>query len=164
MKTLTKALLAFSLTGVLLNASDVALTQTAENEFDRMQKFMNSFMSSNFKHEYFNSVYPKINMQDQNNTYVLTFDVSGMSKDEIKLSIEEGNILTIEGQRHSDTKTEEENYMKREMFHGAFKRSVVLPEDANHDKLTTKYTDGILKVMIGKKAVVKPVSKVIPIN
>jgi HSP20 family protein len=164
MKTLTKALLAFSLTGVLLNASNVALTQTPENEFDRMQKFMDSFMSSNFKHEYFNSVYPKVNMQDQNSTYLLTFDLSGMAKDEIKLSIEEGNILTIEGQRHSDTKTQEENYMKREMFQGAFKRSFALPEDADHDKLSTKYTDGILKVTIGKKAVVKPASKTIPIN
>jgi HSP20 family protein len=164
MNLLTKTLLAFSLTGIFLNASDVTLDQTPENEFDRMQKFMNSFMSSNFKHDYFNSVYPKVNMQDKDNTYILTFDLSGMSKEEIKLSIEEGNVLTIQGQRHSDTKMQEESYIKREMFHGAFKRSFTLPEDADENKLKTEYKDGILKVILEKKVLVKPASKVIPIN
>jgi HSP20 family molecular chaperone IbpA len=56
-----------------------------------------------------------------------------------------------------------ENYLRQEMFSGEFKRSVKLPKNTDAKTLKTKYENGILKVSIDKK-IIKPTSKVIPIN
>jgi HSP20 family protein len=164
MNRFTKALLGASLFATVVTATGFGSAQNFDAEFDRMQNFINSVMNSNVSNSYFNKAYPKMDIEDKEKSYILTFNLAGTSKDEIELSLEDNNILTIRGEKKSNTVLKKKNYVKREIFSGKFQRSITLPEDADAQTLKTEYRDGILKVMLEKKKIKKISSKIIPIN
>jgi radical SAM superfamily enzyme YgiQ (UPF0313 family) len=62
------------------------------------------------------------------------------------------------------TRDKNDSYIRQEIFYGSFKRIIQLPEDANQDKLSTKYDSGILEVTISKKKLKTSKAKVIKIH
>ena len=136
-----------------------------EDEFQRVNQIMNSMISSNLNRATFQNVgYPRINIQDKKKVYVYKFDLAGMKKQNIKLTIDENNILTLEGKKENTSNDKDSKYIRQEIFYGSFKRIIQLPEDANQDKLSTKYNSGILEVTISKKKLKASKAKVINIH
>lgn len=165
MKKITKCFLAMSLLATILSADQMPANQNLNDDFKRMNEYINSMIASHMNTNYFNDVsFPKVNMSENKENYVLKFDLAGIGKDEIKLSIDENNILTVEGERKSEKEEKDKSYVKQEIYYGKFKRSVKLPENADQDKLDTKYDNGILTVTVGKKKVTKPAAKIIKIK
>jgi HSP20 family protein len=165
MKKITKSFLAMSLLATILSADQMPANQNLNDDFKRMNEYINSMIASHMNTNYFNDVsFPKVNMSENKENYVLKFDLAGIGKDEIKLSIDENNILTVEGERKSEKEEKDKSYVKQEIYYGKFKRSVKLPENADQDKLDTKYDNGILTVTVGKKKVTKPAAKIIKIK
>jgi HSP20 family protein len=161
MKRLT-SLLAIGVLATGLSAEPVFLNQNFDDDFAKMQNYINSMMNSKFSGKYFSDVsFPKINMSETKESYILKFDVAGIAKEDLKLSIGEDNILTIEGERKSETKEKEKSFSREEIFYGKFQRSIKLPPNANQNKLDTKYDNGILSVTIAKKVIDKPATKII---
>jgi HSP20 family protein len=135
-----------------------------EDEFQRMNQIMNSMISSNLNRAVFKNVgYPRIDVQNKKKVYIYKFDVAGVKKQNLKLTIDENNILTLEGKKENKSKNKDNGYIRQEIFYGSFKRVIQLPEDANQDKLSTKYNSGILEVTISKKKLKTKKAKVIKI-
>ena len=163
MNKLTQTVLALSLVTTLANAQNIMFHTDIDNEFQKMQKLLTDVMNSDFKHQYFQNSYPQMNIQNKDKSYVITFNLAGMDKEDIKLSLEDNNILTIEGDK-KEQKTETKNsFIKKEIHIGKFKRSVLLPDDIKIETLKTDYHNGILEITIMKKAPKKSHSKIIPI-
>jgi len=57
-----------------------------------------------------------------------------------------GNTLTISGERSTSHDTSEADYLHREITYGAFRRSFLLPEGVEKDRLTAEYRNGILDI------------------
>ncbi len=160
-KTLTALITASLLGAVSVNAQDIDY----QHEFEKMNQMVNSMISSRLNRAAFQNVgYPRIDIQDKKDVYVYKFDLAGVEKENIKLTIDENNILTLEGKKEDKSKDEKNGYLRQEIFFGSFKRAIQLPEDANQDKLDTKYDSGILEVTISKKEIKTPKAKVIDIN
>lgn len=166
MKRVTKSFLAMSLLATLLSADKILANQNINDDFQKMNDYINSMIQSHINTNYFADAFPKVNMSETTENYVLKFDLAGMKKDEIKLSIDQNNILTVEGERKTEKEEKDKNnsYVKQEIYYGKFKRSVRLPENADQDKLDTKYDNGILTVIVGKKVINKPKPKIIKIK
>jgi Hsp20/alpha crystallin family len=56
-------------------------------------------------------------------------------------------VLTISGERKVDEEEERAGYYVRELRHGSFQRSMILPEGAE-EKIHARYQDGILEVTL----------------
>lgn len=167
MKIVTKSFLAISLLATLLSADQMPANQNLNDDFQKMNEYINSMIQSHINTNYFNDIsFPKVNMSENKENYVLKFDLAGIDKNEIKLSIDQNNVLTVEGERKSEKeeKGKDNSYVKQEIYYGKFKRAVKLPENANQDKVDTKYNNGILTVTVGKKKISKPAAKIIKIK
>ncbi|KAL8503843.1 hypothetical protein ACS0TY_022531 [Phlomoides rotata] len=83
------------------------------------------------------------------NSYVFEIDMPGLKSADIKVQVEEDNVLLISGER----KREEEEgakYVRMERRVGKFMRKFVLPENANTDKISAVCQDGVLTVKVEK--------------
>ena len=98
---------------------------------------------------------PAVDVYENDNAFVVKAELPGVDKDHIKVDIE-GRILTIAGERKTESETKEERYHKRECFYGRFERSFTLPEGIDPDAVKAEYKDGVLKVEVPKPESRKP--------
>jgi HSP20 family protein len=66
---------------------------------------------------------------------------------DIAITVENG-LLTISGERRSETKSEEKGRHFSEMQYGSFSRTIPLPEGVSEKDVTASYRDGILEVRL----------------
>ncbi len=168
-KIITTALLA-SLPIVTLNAdSNITKNPFANDpmfkDFQKLQADMNKIFE-NFHKEFFNNItIPKIpiNMDsgfsvsvktdviDKGDYYEVKADLPGVEEKAIKVNVKD-NILSIEAKTEKSKEDKKDNkIIKQERFVGSFYRAMSLPSDANSDKMTTSYKNGVLTVNIPKK-------------
>jgi len=165
MKKFIGSLLAASLLSGALSANQNFTDNAYAQEFSKVNQYFNSLMEANFNSAKLNNLrYPRTDIQNKKNEYIVKFDLAGIPKKNIKLSIDDKNVLTVEGEKKNLQKEKSKDYVKQEIFYGSFKRMMQLPEDIAQNKLQTKYENGILTVTIPKKELKKPKNKIIPIK
>ena len=98
---------------------------------------------------------PFVDISETKDDLVITAEIPGMNKDDIKISIND-NILCLKGEKKQDKKVEEENYHRVERSYGTFHRSFTLPATVQQDQVKATYRDGILRVTLPKAEEAKP--------
>jgi len=98
---------------------------------------------------------PHIEVREQKDRYDVTVDLPGMKKEDLHISVE-GNVLTLKGERKSESEQKEKGYFYSERYHGAFSRSVELPTEIQQDKIKATYKDGVLDISLPKSENAKP--------
>jgi len=96
------------------------------------------------------NIYPKMNAFEEKDKYIFEFELAGIDKKDIKVTINDENILTIKGDKKEFTKEEKQNIIRQERHYGSFTRSLSLPDDIDSNKITINYKNGILKVTVLK--------------
>ena len=61
-----------------------------------------------------------------------------------------GNLLTVKGERCTETKNDEDSYYYRECSYGSFSRTIPLPSEINEDKAEAVYDKGVLEINLPK--------------
>ncbi|KAL8222960.1 hypothetical protein R6Q57_020359, partial [Mikania cordata] len=87
------------------------------------------------------------------NSYVFVVDMPGLKSGDIKVQVEEENVLVISGERkreHDQEGKEGVKYVRMERRIGKLMRKFSLPENANTDKISTICDDGVLTVTVEK--------------
>lgn len=93
---------------------------------------------------------PYVNVKETETAYELEIAAPGLTKEDFKINVE-GQTLTISAEKESKEEEKEKGYTRREFSYAAFKRSFNLPErTVETDKITAKYTDGVLQLNIPK--------------
>ncbi|MDH4944693.1 Hsp20/alpha crystallin family protein [Sulfurimonas sp. C5] len=167
MKRLIHILAFLSVLTSVAFADPIFVNDPYEDEFAKMQKYFNSMLDKHMSAPAItNYNYPRTNIQDKEKQIIIEFDLAGVEKKDIKLSIDDHNVLNLEGKKEQkiEEKDKDGNYVRKEIFYGSFQKAIQLPENAQSEKLETNYKDGILTITIPKKPVKKPEVKVIPIN
>ena len=93
---------------------------------------------------------PMVNVYEDDNSFRIEVAVPGMSKEDIKINIE-NDIIKISAEIESEIEGENEKCTKREYSYSSFSRSFTLPESADIEKVDAKSVNGILKITIKKK-------------
>ncbi|MEP0822232.1 MAG: Hsp20/alpha crystallin family protein [Ignavibacterium sp.] len=98
---------------------------------------------------------PPVDIHEQENEYVVKVELPGVSKDDVKITLE-SNILTIRGEKKRENEEKNENFHRVERTYGSFQRSFTLPTSVKSDKIDASYKDGILTVTLPKAEEAKP--------
>lgn len=97
----------------------------------------------------FRGVMP-IDIDEKADKYLVTVDLPGYGKENIKISVQDG-ILTISGERKREVKDDsKDKYSREERSVGKISRSFSLPENADTEKISATYENGVLTVSVGK--------------
>ncbi|KAI3848267.1 hypothetical protein MKW92_023796 [Papaver armeniacum] len=84
-------------------------------------------------------------------SYVFVLDMPGLKSEEIKVQVEENNVLVVTGMRQrEDEKEKEVKYVMMERRIGKFMRKFILPENANLEAISAVCVDGVLTITVQK--------------
>jgi len=100
--------------------------------------------------------YPTADLTETDDAYEVHAELPGMKKDDIKISFH-NNILSINGEKKQEKKTDKKNYHRVERVYGKFERCFRLPDDVKSDEIKAKYKNGVLVVTIPKSEKAKPI-------
>ena len=93
----------------------------------------------------------KVDVTDDGTNYIVTADLPGLKKDDIKIEID-GAQVSISAQYKTVTeKKDGERLVYSERRTGAVARSFQLPAEIDQANAVAKYEDGVLKLTLPKK-------------
>ncbi len=98
---------------------------------------------------------PAVDIRETDTAFEIHADIPGVDPKDIDVHMENG-ILTIKGERQSESKEEHEGYKRIERSRGSFYRRFSLPDTADADKITAKSNHGVLEITIPKQEKVQP--------
>ncbi len=139
--------------------SDLYFANDVFGELDRLQRQMGSLfggMPSSIRYNRLET-FPAVNTGTTDDTIEIVAFAPGLRPADFDVSIDKG-LLTISGERKPwlPEGAGESRAYAQERFHGAFRRVVELPQNADPDKVRASYTDGCLCISVGKQESSKP--------
>ncbi len=91
---------------------------------------------------------PLANINETDKSYVVTLEMPGVTKKDVKVSIE-GDTLTVSGERVE--KLEDKGLLRKEIREEKFSRSFNLDNSIDRDQIKAKMDNGVLTVTLPKK-------------
>jgi HSP20 family protein len=98
---------------------------------------------------------PAVDVAENDSNYTVTVELPGASKDDVHVELNEG-ILTIHGEKKSEREEKKERSRYVERSYGSFTRSFTLPRDADGDRLSASFKDGVLTITVPRSEAAKP--------
>ena len=98
---------------------------------------------------------PASNVYEDEQGYHVEVAVPGIQAKDIEIVAEDG-VLTLKGERKSESETSDRTYLMRELGWGSFSRSFALPSNVDGNQASAVYKDGILSVSLPKREEAKP--------
>ena len=90
---------------------------------------------------------PRLAAYSKDGDLVLHADLPGVSLEDVDITLD-GNVLAISGERKIRTQDEGVSYYLNELPHGAFRRSVTVPEGVDADSIKARFENGVLEVVL----------------
>ena len=104
---------------------------------------------------------PKADILEQENQYLITIALPGLSKKDIKIDLL-NQKLSVSGSYHSEESKSEERYIRKELHTGSFHREFKLGNEVDHSKIDASFKNGLLEIILPKSEKASP--KVISIK
>ncbi len=126
-------------------------------EFQRMiDRFFADYEDSNDQSSVVTSEWaPRVDIREEPKQFVIEADIPGVDPKDIEVHMDKG-ILSIRGERKSESKVEEGNYTRVERARGLFHRRFALPDSADPEGIAAKGKHGVLEITIPKKPETTP--------
>ena len=91
----------------------------------------------------------RLDVIDREKEFLVRAELPGVEKEDVEVTIS-GDRLMIEADREFEEVDEKEDFYRHEMGYGKLMRTVVLPEEVDHENIHAELKEGILKVTLPK--------------
>ena len=98
---------------------------------------------------------PRVDIREEPGRFVIEADIPGVDPKRIEIHMDKG-ILSIRGDRGSDSRAEGPNDTLNERSRGSFDRRFAMPDTANPDGIEAKGAHGVLEIVIPKRPETTP--------
>jgi HSP20 family protein len=114
--------------------------------FSMMEPFFTSPFSMS---PTFGKMMPAVDVSETPEAVTVNAELPGMGPEDVEIHVE-NNYLILHGEKKSESEEKKENAVHRECAYGSFSRSIPLPAEIQADKVTAKFKNGVLKVILPK--------------
>lgn len=98
---------------------------------------------------------PAIDVTEHEDHYEVHADLPGLSKADLEITFQDG-ILTLKGEKKSESEEKKGRSWHRERFHGKFARTLRFGEKVDDAHIEAGFKDGVLEVKLPFRAEAKP--------
>jgi len=109
-------------------------------ELERMSKSLSRLMAPK------GTEFPAVNVWEGTDAASVTAELPGIDPKDVEISVK-GRSLTLRGSRKADDLAEGEYYQRKERWSGDFERVISLPFDVEAEKVSARYSRGVLTVV-----------------
>ena len=105
------------------------------------------------------SAMPRVDVSEKKDSYVLEMELPGYTENDVELDLKD-RVLTISSKLKDAKKAEKEEkkeaaesvYLIKERRNSTFSRSFTMPEDIDQENVSAAFKNGLLTVVIPRKA------------
>ncbi len=106
----------------------------------------------------------KTDIRDNGKEYILEAELPGFDKNDIGIDVENGYLtITASHTEEKDEKDKKGNYLRRERSYGTLSRSFDISE-IEEGEISAKFSNGVLELVLPKRAEKAQMSRKIEIN
>ena len=98
---------------------------------------------------------PLVDIVEDDHEYLIKAEVPEVKKEDVKVTVQNG-VLSLMGDRKFTKEEKDKKYHRVERAYGSFVRSFSLPEDADENKVSADFKDGVLQVHLPKSEKARP--------
>ena len=98
---------------------------------------------------------PLVDVFEDADSLMLKVEVPEVDAKDVEILVE-GNTLTLRGERKLENEEKRDGYHRIERTYGTFSRSFTLPATVDADQIRAESKDGVLRIVLPKKAETKP--------
>jgi HSP20 family protein len=91
----------------------------------------------------------RLDVSETPTSYVVKAELPGIEEKDVSLTLEDG-VLTLSGEKKSETEEEGKTFHRIERSYGSFRRALQLPADADENGVTAAMKHGVLNIEIAK--------------
>ena len=98
---------------------------------------------------------PHVDVREEAERFLVAADLPGVEGKDIEVTADKG-VLTIRGERNSESKSSADGFERVERATGTFLRRFSLPESADAEAIKARHVNGVLEVSIPKRPQEQP--------
>ncbi|VAH89189.1 17.9 kDa class I heat shock protein-like [Triticum urartu] len=106
----------------------------------------------------------RIDWKETPEAHVFKADVPGLRKEEVKVEVDDGNVLQISGERNKEQEEKTDTWHRVERSSGKFLRRFRLPDNVKAEEIKAAMENGVLTVTVPKAEAKKPEVKPVQIT
>ena len=92
---------------------------------------------------------PAIDVYEDGDDIVVKAEMPGVDLDDIEVTVTD-NMLVLRGEKQKEEEADEGDYYRSERVYGAFVRSIPLPAEADAQKASASFNNGVLEIRLPK--------------
>lgn len=141
----------------------MTLVKHPANTFSSIFDELFSQFPANVNREFYTGAQVPVNIHETKDAYHLELSAPGRNKEDFHVNMENG-MLTVSFEKKESQEVKEYKTIRKEFSFQSFKRSFTLDDKINTAGIQAKYENGILKVLLPKKAEVVAQPQQIAVN
>jgi HSP20 family protein len=98
---------------------------------------------------------PVIDVIEKDEKFIVKVELPGVKEEDIDVSVA-GDMLTISGEKRTESEEKRKGYHYSESSYGSFSRSITVPSTVDTSKIEADFDKGVLEITLPKTAEVKP--------
>ena len=98
---------------------------------------------------------PPFDLHEDTEKLTVRAELPGLKKGQIQITLKEG-VLTVAGERQTESDAPESDLIRRERAFGKFERTIRIPFPVNEAGIKAAHEDGILTITVPKAEEAKP--------
>jgi HSP20 family protein len=117
-----------------------------------VDELFNNFFKNDYHEDYVNSCgsKPATNVFETEKEFKIEVLLPGFAKEDVQLNYQK-NVLTIKVEKEKEEKSEEFKYAHREFGAYNFEKQYRIPKSVNDEKISAKFENGVLNIVLNKK-------------
>ncbi|KAL8213877.1 hypothetical protein R6Q57_003326 [Mikania cordata] len=92
----------------------------------------------------------RVDWKETTEAHIFKADLPGIKKEELKVEVEDGNVLQICGERNVEKEDKNDKWHRVECSSGRFTRRFRLPENAKMEEVKAAMENGVLTITVPK--------------
>jgi HSP20 family protein len=98
---------------------------------------------------------PPVDIVEEKDRILMTAELPGFQEKDIEVQME-GGVLTLRGERKSESEKEGRTFHRMERSYGQFVRSFTLPSNVDRENIKANFSNGLLQIEMPKREEAKP--------